>query len=176
MSGTIMLKTERLVLRRHIIGDAEVLYKRFGIDEKMFEYTGWNPYATEEKAKKTVRQYIDSYSDDRFYGWAIESDGRLIGTIGAYDYDPEENIAEIGGSIDPDYWGKGYASEALRCVLVYLTEHEGINTVKAWCAADNIGSLKAIQKSGMLQTGVEIGALAVGKRSFDKLYFGYSNN
>ena len=159
-----------------MISDAEVLHKRFGIDDKMFEYTGWNPYETEEKAKETVRHYIDSYSNDRFYSWAIELEGQLIGIIGVYDYNPENNSTEIGGSIDPDYWGKGYASEALRCVLIYLTENEGIKCIKAWCAADNIGSMKAIQKSGMIQTGVEIGALTVGERTYDKLIFEYFNN
>ena len=34
-------------------------------------------------------------------------------------------------------------------VLEYLTENEGISCVTAWCAAENIGSRRVLEKSGM---------------------------
>ena len=66
MSGTIRIETERLVLRRHISEDADFLYAFLGTDEKMFEYSGWNPYATHEMARDTIRRFIDSYEDEFF--------------------------------------------------------------------------------------------------------------
>lgn len=87
----------------------------------MYEYSGWNPYATPEMARDTVGRFIESYKDEHFYGWAIDCDGRLIGTIGAYDYNAEKSSVEVGISIDRDHWGKGYATEALKAVLAYLT-------------------------------------------------------
>ena len=92
--GTIQLKTERLILRRHCPEDAEILYQNFGTDPEMFKYSGWNPYATKEMAEETVREFIDSYQDEHFYGWAVEHEGRLIGTVGAYDFDPETGSIE----------------------------------------------------------------------------------
>ena len=44
MSGTIELKTDRLLLRKHHSEDAAVLFDIFGTDPQMFEYSGWNPY------------------------------------------------------------------------------------------------------------------------------------
>ena len=38
MSGTVELKTNRLLLRRHQSEDAAVLFEEFGRDPKMFEY------------------------------------------------------------------------------------------------------------------------------------------
>ena len=35
----------------------------------------------------------------RFYGWGIVYEGKLIGTIGAYDYDADKSWIEIGMSI-----------------------------------------------------------------------------
>ena len=67
MTGTIQLKTDRLILRRHVIEDADFLYRRFGRDEKMYEYSGWNPYATPDMAKETVRNFINGYDDDDFF-------------------------------------------------------------------------------------------------------------
>ena len=149
MAGTISLQTPRLLLRRHVPEDAGILYRNFGTDAAMFRYSGWNPYTTPEQARETVQRFIDSYADPRFYGWAIECEGCLIGTIGAYDYDEEKKQIEVGFSIERASWGKGYAAEALRAVLEYLTSQEGIACVTAWCASDNIASKRTLEKAAM---------------------------
>ena len=169
MTGTISLNTPRLLLRRHVHEDAEILYQNFGADAAMFRYSGWNPYATPEQARETVQRFIDSYADPRFYGWAIEREGRMIGTIGAYDYDPKKNQIEAGFSIERASWGKGYAAEALRAVLEYLTAQEGIARVTAWCASDNIASKRTLEKAGMRLSGIEADGLEVDGERYDKL-------
>lgn len=155
MSGTKELVTERLRIRKHVMEDAGVLYKNFGLDPDMYKYSGWNPYATPEMAEKTVAGFIENYSDPHFYGWAIEKDGKLIGVIGAYDYKSKKNSIEVGMSIEKASWGHGYASEALEEVLRFLTEDEKIDTVTAWCEEENAGSEKAMLKCGMKQTGMD---------------------
>lgn len=177
MSGTITLQTRRLVLRKHRSEDALPLHKDFGCDEKMFEFSGWNPYATEEQAAEAVQRFLDGYADAHFYGWAIDYEGELAGTIGAYDYDAETDSIEIGCSIARRFWGKGFASEAVKAVLDYLLEEEKIGRVTAWCAADNIGSLRAMEKAGMRQESREEGALEIGGKKYDKLnYAGEKRN
>jgi ribosomal-protein-alanine N-acetyltransferase len=174
--GTTTLKTERLTLRRHIEQDAHVLFSHFGCNPKMFEFSGWNPYATEEMAADTVKHFIDSYEDDRFYGWAIEYAGELIGTVGAYDYDPEADNIEIGISIKEDAWGNGFATETLKCVIDYLINNEGIGSVVAWSAAENSGSIRAMTKAGMEQTSVEKEAIEVCGKKYDKVSFEVTRN
>lgn len=169
--GTVPLTTDRLVLRRHIEEDAKLLYQNFGLDPEMFKYSGWNPYASKEAAEEAVRQFIDSYDDSHFYGWAIEYDGRLTGTIGAYDYDPETDSIEIGCSIERKSWGKGFAGEAVKAVIRYLTEQEGIRCVKAWCAADNVGSKKIMERAGMNHVSTEKDALEIEGQKYDKLNY-----
>lgn len=149
MSSTISLKTTRLLLRKYEISDADRLYQILGCDEDMYRYSGWNPYATMAMARKTVEEYRKHDEDEHFYGWAIDLTGELIGSIGAYDYCPETGTIEVGFSIAKDYWNQGYGSEALVCILRYLTESERMSCVKAWCAADNVGSRKVLEKAGM---------------------------
>ena len=173
MAGTISLKTPRLLLRRHVPEDAGVLYRNFGTDAAMFRYSGWNPYATPEQAWETVQRFIDSYADPRFYGWAIEREGRMIGTIGVYDYDPKKNQIEVGFSIERASWGKGYAAEALRAMLEYLTVQEGIARVTAWCASDNIASKRTLEKAGMRLAGIDTGGLEVEGQRYDRLDYAY---
>ena len=97
----------------------------------------------------------------------------MIGIIGAYDYDPKTNRIEVGMSIERASWGKGFATEALTGVIGYLTEHEDINVITAWCALDNIGSVKAMEKAGMRQVSTEKNALEVEGMTYDKLIYEY---
>ena len=173
MTGTIQLHTPRLVLRRHVAEDAEILHRVFGLDEAMYRYSGWNPYATANLAEETVQDFIGSYSREDFYGWAIEQDGQLVGTVGAYDFDPCTKSIEIGLSIRRDRWGEGLGTEALSAVLEYLTGPEGIQCVHAWCAASNTGSRRVMEKAGMVLTGTEPDGLEVCGKVYDKLNFEY---
>ena len=170
-SGTAELPTERLLLRRYRPEDAEDLYEYFGKDPAMFQYSGWNPYATPEMARETVERFIVSYRDGLFYGWAIEYEDVLAGTIGAYDH--KDDRIEVGLSVKRDCQRRGYATEALKAVLRYLTEHEKISCVTAWCAPENTGSKKAMEKAGMRLVKTEKGSLAIGDNVYDKLIYEY---
>ena len=173
MSGTMELRTLRLTLRRYRTEDARILYEKFGKDPEMYRYSGWNPYASEEMAENTVREFIGNYSDPFFFGWAIEYKGELIGTIGAYDYDPETGQIETGFSVAKDVWGHGFASEALACVLEYLCAQEGITNVTAWCAEDNTGSARVMEKAGMVHIRTETDSLEVCGKTYDRMIFSY---
>ena len=231
--GSAELWTEQMILRRYRQEDAEELYERFGKDPSMYEYSGWNPYATPEMAAETVRGFIKSYGslgayasypevdlsgndddaddhadadsaaddacsanddacavnddacgdisgdsnagrsceDSRTYSWVMDIEDIVVGTIGAYDY--EDGRIEVGMSVAKDWQGRGLATEALTKVLHYLTENEGISVVTAWCAAENAGSARVLEKSGMQLVRTEKGGLTVGGRTYDKLFFEY---
>ena len=169
--GTVELWTERMILRRYRPEDADPLFQYLGTDPAMYACSGWNPYATLEMAQKTVRGFIDSYDDEHVYSWIMDIDDVIVGTIGAYDY-KDEHI-EIGFSVVKNWQGRGLATEALKMALEYLTENEGISCVTAWCAAENIGSRKVLEKAGMQFLCTEKNALSVGDRVYDKLMYEY---
>ena len=170
--GTIELWTERMILRRYHPEDADDLYRYLGTDPAMYEYSGWNPYATLEMAQETVRGFIDSYDDDHTYSWVMDIDDVIVGTIGAYDY--KDGQIEVGFSVVPGWQGRGLATAALRKVLEYLTENEGISCVTAWCASENISSQRVLEKAGMQFVNTEKNGLVVGGRIYDKLVYRYS--
>ena len=109
--GTEEMRTKRLLLRGYRMDDAVILCRKLGNDPAMYEYSGWDPYQTEEMARETVDRFI---ADRDNYSWVIEHDGDPVGTIGAYDHDKDERVIEVGISIERGSWGKGYATEALR--------------------------------------------------------------
>ena len=169
--GTVALRTERMTLRRYRPEDADSLYRYLGTDPAMSAYSGWNPYATLEMARETVGRLIDSYNDEHVYSWIMDIDDVIVGTIGAYDY--KVNQIEVGYSVVKGWQGRGLATEALKKVLEYLTGNEGISCVTAWCAAENIGSQKVLEKAGMKFLCREKNALTVGERVYDKLMYEY---
>ena len=169
--GTAELWTDSLILRRYRPEDAEQLYQRFGTDPEMARYSGWNPYATLKMAQETVHRFIESYSNIHAYSWVMDVEDVVVGTIRAYDYAHDQ--IEVGFSVDRGWQGRGFATEALRKVLAYLTENEGIPCVTAWCAAENIGSRRVLEKAGMELVHIENDGLAVGDKTYDKLTFVY---
>ena len=149
--GTAELWTRQLILRRYRMEDAEPLYRDLGSDPEMVRYSGWNPYATLEMARDTVRQFMDSYSDEHAYSWIMDIEGGGVGTIGAYDYQNDQ----------------------IEVVLKYLTKNEGISCVTAWCAAENAASRRVLEKSGMQFVRMEKDGVSVGDKSYDILHFEY---
>lgn len=169
--GCVELRTERLILRRYRPEDADDLYRCLGKDPAMYQYSGWNPYATPEMARETVRRFIDSYDEERSYSWVMDVDDVIVGTIGAYDY--KDGSIEVGFSVVPGWQGRGFATEALKRVLRYLTDNESIPCVTAWCASENIGSKRVLEKAGMKLVHTEKGGLAVSDKVYDKLIYAY---
>ena len=169
--GTVEIWTENLILRRYRPEDAGQLYEYFGTDPEMYKYSGWNPYATQEMAQETVRGFIESYNDDHSYSWVMDVDDVVVGTIGAYDY--KDRRIEVGFSVNRGWQGRGFATEALKRVLKYLTENEGIHSVTAWCAEENAGSRRVLEKAGMQFVRTEKDSLTVEKRVYDKRIYEY---
>ena len=167
-----MLRTERLTLRPFRLEDASTAHKLFGTDEDMYRYSGWNPYATVEDAEKFIRMTLEN-ADPHARCFAIEYAGEIVGNIGAYNYEKDKNRIEVGFSIAKASWNKGFATEALKAVLQFLTEIEDVFTVVAWSAEDNIGSRRALEKAGMVLESVEKNGLTVGNKTYNKLNYVY---
>ena len=177
MQGTVPLKTEKLVLRKATMADAETLHEELGSNPEMTRYTSWNPYSTLEAAKEKVQDDIAGYEKEGCYAWIIEHAGTAVGTIGAYDYDPHLSSIEIGYSIFQKFWGKGYASEAASEVVRFLICEEGINRIHAWCHADNRASAAVLTRAGLRQEGVLRQAMKNPDGSYaDQLIFGIVKN
>lgn len=150
MRGTIELKTDRLVLRRESLKDADVMHKLLGCDPEITKYTGWNPYISRESTLEKIGFDIKGYEKEGCYSWVIVCDGDFVGTIGAYDYDAQKSQIEIGYSIVRKFWGRGFASEAAAKVVEFLTE-EGIKNIIAWGHFENMASVRILENLGFTE-------------------------
>ena len=69
--GTQRLETERLILRRFIIEDSAAMYENWASDEDVTRYLTWPAHPSQETSKMVIEDWMNSYSNENFYQWAI---------------------------------------------------------------------------------------------------------
>jgi ribosomal-protein-alanine N-acetyltransferase len=66
---------------------------------------------------------------------------------------PEIREWEVGWTVDPRFWGRGYATEAAWAVLGFAFGELGAHRVVAFCNANNRASARVMEKLGMQRDG-----------------------
>lgn len=87
------------------------------------------------------------------FGMCIEADGDYVGDAWCYGIDEEnEKMAMFSFLIfEKSLWGKGVGSEAARLFCTEALSRYKIRKLGAFTYAENIGSLKALQKAGFFE-------------------------
>lgn len=147
--GTITLETDRLILRKFKIEDAEQVYNNWTNDDEVSKYMRWNTHKSVEETKEWLKEEENNYRNKDYYTWGIylKEIGELIGSISAL-YRKEDGRYEIGYGIGKKYWRNGYTSEALKRVMDYLIYEEKIKRFKCSHAKLNPVSGAVMQKVG----------------------------
>ncbi|RDU34977.1 GNAT family N-acetyltransferase [Neobacillus piezotolerans] len=166
------LETERLILRKVTMNDAEDMFA-YGSDEEVARYVTWDKHNTIEDTRSFIDFVLGKYENKQLAPWAIESKetGRMIGTIDFVSWQPRHNSAEIGYVIARDQWGKGITTEAASELIKFGFEHMELVRIQARCFIENIGSARVMEKVGMSFEGVNRKAAFIkGKHRDLKIY------
>ncbi len=153
--GTQTIKTERLILRRFAIDDAQMMYDNWAKDKRVTKYMTWEPHASVEFTAEKLSEWVSSYQNENYYHWGIEFNSKLIGSIGVMEVSDRNSNGCIGYCIGYDYWGNGIMTEALSAVLKYMFEEVNMHRLAAYHDVENIGSGKVMEKAGMIFEGVD---------------------
>jgi ribosomal-protein-alanine N-acetyltransferase len=150
-----ILDTERLILREITKEDSKDVFSCFSNDD-VTRYYGQESFRNIEQAENLVEMFSKNYNEKRGIRWGIEIKGSkgLIGTIGFNAWLPKHKRAEIGYEIHPDYWRKGYISEAVSRVLSYGFNDLELTRIGAVVYLDNEASNKLLTKIGFQKEGV----------------------
>jgi RimJ/RimL family protein N-acetyltransferase len=76
-----------------------------------------------------------------------------IGVFGLKLWPQKNRRAEVWYKFHKNHWNKGYATEVLKSVLDFGFNELNLHRIQAGCAVDNIGSIKVLEKVGMIQEG-----------------------
>jgi len=152
-SALPQLQTERLALRAFMLTDAVRIQILAG-DKAIAATTSLIPHPYPDgEAERWILTHAESFAAGESARFAItmRENGLLIGAIGL-EIHPKHRRAEVGYWIGKDYWGQGFATEALQVVLAYGFER-GINRIWAEHFANNPASGRVMQKAGMTHEG-----------------------
>lgn len=85
--------------------------------------------------------------------WFIDThQGKRIGDL-CFKGVTAEGGVEIGYGLSPEYWGKGYATEAVEAMVDWASKQPEVKFVEAETEETNIASQKVLKKVGFLPTG-----------------------
>lgn len=172
--GTKTIETERLILRRYRIEDADDMYNNWASDPEVTKFLSWPTHVSAEFTKKLLTQWVSYYDEGRTYNWGITLKGedRVIGNIAVVERDERTCSYEIGYCLGKAFWGRGIMPEALRAVIRYLFEGESdLNRIYATHDLRNAKSGRVMQKAGMTFDGVLRGSKKNNLGLHDTAYY-----
>ena len=144
------IETERLLLRGWQLNDLDDLYE-YVKDPHVGPMAGWKPHASKDESLVSLKSFIKE--DDR---WAIvlKENEKVIGTVRLYPdenrgrYSAENSTKLINYILSPDYWNKGYMTEAVKRVIQYAFEETNTELLSVFHTPENYRSKHVIEKCG----------------------------
>ena len=177
--GTQRLETERLVLRRFELDDAEAMFGNWASDDEVTKFLTWPTHESVDASRAIIAQWVASYSDDAWYQWAIVPKGgndEPVGSISVVRTNEATETMAIGYCIGRAWWHKGITSEALAAVIDYLFAEVGTNRVEATHDPRNPHSGGVMHKCGMTYEGTLRGHGINNQGLCDECYYGILRN
>jgi len=145
------LITERLRLRETTMDDVHDLFLLRN-DDRVRIYID-RPKETEEEVEKKLKGIIEDTKKGDNILWTICTleNSKMIGTTGFWNFNKKNHRVEIGYSLFPDFWNKGFMSEANQVILKYAFEQMKVHSIQANINPNNIASKRVLEKMGFRQ-------------------------
>lgn len=153
--GTVLLETDRLILRKFVIEDADSMYKNWACEYEVTKFLTWPTHSDVGVTKSVLNSWIADYNKMDFYNWAIELKelGEVIGNISVVHIKENIESALLGYCMGTKWWGNGIMPEAGKEIIRYLFEEVGFNRIAANHDKNNPKSGRVMQKIGMTYEG-----------------------
>ena len=154
--GTIMLETDRLILRRLEISDAEAMFNNWCNDDDVTRHLPWQTHENIEVTRAVLAMWLKDYNNSYVYRWiVILKDGnKPIGTVDVVNKDIDNKVFELGHCYSKETWGKGIATEVFNKVISFLFDEVAVEVIIAKHNENNPASGKVMQKVNMKYDGI----------------------
>ena len=150
-----VLETERLILRRLTLEDAEDMFEYFSKDE-VTEYYDLYTFKGIDEAEKLIQDFNKCFENKKGIRWAIQlkDSSKMIGTCGYHNWAHEHFKIELGYELNPLYWRQHYMEEAIAAILPYAFSEMNIHRVEAFTDPDNLASERLLLKLNFKEEGL----------------------
>lgn len=151
-----ILQTDRLIIRALTLADVEE-YFLINKDWEVVKYTGNPPMKDTDEAREVLINVVfpqyETYNMGRLA--VIRKDnGKMIGWCGL-KYEERRGGVDLGYRYLQSEWGKGYGTEAAKCLLNHGFKDLNLPYIYAWADIRNGASYRIMEKIGMHFVGNE---------------------
>ena len=164
-----LISTARLSLR----GVEEIDLKRIHELHVFPEVDRYNTLGIPHSLRETeqlLEKWLEANtaSPRKQYIFSIINEKQFVGLIALNLGRAKYKKGEVWYKIHPNFWNKGYATEALKGILDFAFNDLKMHRVEAGCAVENLASIQVLEKVGMTREG--------HKRKVLPLITGWSDN
>jgi RimJ/RimL family protein N-acetyltransferase len=130
-------------------------FVEFMTDPSATRYLMFEP---EQKTRAGARELFDfilqSYASDEPV-WALAIATETDGFVGSCGVSPvQEKVFECYYSLLPRYWGRGYATEAVRALIDHLFKSADLVEIRAYMSPSNPNSRGVAERIGLKPRGM----------------------
>ena len=149
-----VLTTERLILREVEDDDYQDMYEYSKLPY-VGPSAGWQPHGSPAETKAIIKMFQGKrkYGQLGVFSVILKNSGKMIGTIELHTYTIGHK-AELGYTISPYYWGKGYAVEASKKLIAWGFDTLGLKRIECATFPDNAQSRRVCEKLGLTHEGI----------------------
>jgi RimJ/RimL family protein N-acetyltransferase len=148
----VELQTDRLVLRELTPEHAADGFRLYS-DPRVAKYLGGTPPISIEDEARRFAGHHERYWETRGYGLMAvfqKSDDAFVGICGHLHWEIDGvHEVEVAYALLPEYWGKGYATEAARALAQDAFDRLGCERVISLVMPQNAASANVAMKNGM---------------------------
>ncbi len=150
-----VLETDRLLLKKLSLNDAEDIYE-YAHEDEVTKYVIWNRHKSVGDSVEFINYAAEEFRNGTSIVWGLEvkNERKVIGTIDLRNFNNEHKCGEIGYCISKKYWNQGFTTEALKAVINFGFERLYLNRLEAHCELENIASWRVMEKAGMIYEGI----------------------
>jgi len=149
--------TERLLLREITWNDLDDIHRLHSVPE-VDEYNTLGIPENLDETRELIRPDIDAKNTDQQsrFTWRIieQHSAEFIGMAGITLSNDKYRLGEIYFKLLPAYWGKGYATEVAKNLILAGFDTFHLHKVEAGVATENKRSIRVLEKAGMTREGL----------------------
>jgi ribosomal-protein-alanine N-acetyltransferase len=171
--GTLPLETERLILRRFTLDDADAMFRNWASDPAVTKFLVYDTCVTLDETKNRIAEWMSylNKNESDVFAIVLRKTNEIIGTIDYCVIDVEAKSAEVGYQLGRRWWGQGYAAEAFRALIKHCFETIGLNRIWADYDPRNPNSGRVMQKAGLIYEGTSRQCKVNGGESVDRVRY-----
>jgi len=167
-------ETERLAAFEVSMGDLEKVHQLHSIPE-VDEFNTLGIPENIEVTKKLLEAIVEKQKEmpRTAFTWKIvlKETEEFVGMAGFFLSNDKFKLGEIYYKFDPKHWGKGYATELARRMVVLGFEEFKLHKVEAGVACGNSKSIRVLEKTGMTREGLRRKILPIRGEWVDNYHY-----